>query len=447
MKGRKTHTLIQKMMAALIGGLVLGIVCLLLREHLIANGHEAVWTTINNIFFQDITAKAGLHAIGIFYIIGQLFMNGLQLAIVPLVFVSLALAMCSISDAGKLGRIAGRTLVTFFLFYAFGCAFAGSIAYGVRSMGLFNVTLPSKAAASAATVDPYNPLTTIINIVPNNIGSVTSVNTRVLAVVFVAVVLGLCINQLGEKADALKKVIENLNDAIQLYLTFLINKVGPIAIFCMITRTFAAYGVEYLKPALAYMVTAIIVLLIYVVIAYPTGIFLTTGLNPFKFIKKIFKVGVFGFSTNSSAATLPINTRTCEDELGCDPNVTSFVLPLGMTVNMNGTSMMHMVAVTFIATAAGIKVTPANLVVMALLAICAAAGTPAIPVAGTTMIFTVLSGLGFNSDLCMMGYALIVAINRPVEMTLLTLNVIGDATTNVIVCAKENRLNKDIYNS
>ncbi|MDD3229461.1 MAG: dicarboxylate/amino acid:cation symporter [Oscillospiraceae bacterium] len=446
MKEKKTHSLIQKMLAALIGGLFLGIACLFLREHLIAGGQENVWRIINNLLFQDITAKDGLHAIGIFYIIGKLFMNGLQLAIVPLVVVSLSLAMCSISDAGKLGRIAGKTLTSFFLFYAFGCAFAGSIAYFVRSLGLFSVTLPGEAATAVNTVDPYNPLVTIINALPNNIGSVTSVNTRVLAVVTVSVILGICINKLGEKATTLKKVIENLNDVIQMYLTFLINKVGPIAIFCMITRTFAAYGIEYLKPAITYVITTIIVLLVYVVIAYPLGVFLTTGLNPLTFLKKVAKVGVFGFSTNSSAATLPINTRTCEDELGCDPDVTSFVLPLGMTVNMNGTSMMHMVAVVYIATAAGLNITPATLVTMAILSICAAAGTPAIPVAGTTMIFTVLTGLGFNTELCMLGYALIVAINRPVEMTLLTLNVIGDAATNVIVCSKENRLNKEIFN-
>ncbi|HWR31231.1 MAG TPA: dicarboxylate/amino acid:cation symporter [Negativicutes bacterium] len=446
MDAKKTHSLIQKMLLALIGGLVLGIGSLLLREHLLASGQENIWRVINNLLFQDITAQAGLNAIGIFYIIGQLFMNGLQLAIIPLVIASISLAMCSISDAGKLGRIAGKTLLTFFVFYAFGCAFAGSIAYFVRSLGLFSVTLPGQAAAAVNTVDPYNPLTTLINAVPNNIGSVSSVNTRVLGVVTVAVILGICINKLGDKATTLKKVIENLNDVIQMYLSFLINKIGPVAIFCMITRTFAAYGIEYLKPALTYMVTTIIALFIYVVVAYPLGVFLATGLNPIKFLKKTAKVGVFGFSTNSSAATLPINTRTCEDELGCDPDITSFVMPLGMTINMNGTSMMHMVAVVFIATAAGLEITPATMITMALLSICAAAGTPAIPVAGTTMIFTVLSGLGFNTELCMLGYALIVAINRPVEMTLLTLNVIGDAATNVIVCSKENRLNKDIYN-
>lgn len=242
-------------------------------------------------------------------------------------------------------------------------------------------------------------------------------------------------------------MLESANEVIQMYLTFLINKVGPVAIFCLISRTFAIYGVEYLAPAAAYVVSAMLTLFLLVVILYPTGIYLATKMNPFKFLKKIAKVGVFGFSTNSSAACLPLNTRTCIDELGCSEEVTSFVLPTGMTINMNGTTVMHMFAVTFIATSAGIDVTPANLIVMAFLSICAAAGTPAIPIAGTTMIFTVLSGMGWTTEACLIGYALVVAINRPVEMALLPLNVIGDAATNVIVNAKEKELNKEIYNS
>ena len=117
MAEKKKNTFIRKMMAALIGGLVLGLACLFLREHLLATGQGAIWNTINNLLFQDITKKEGLHALGLFYIIGQVFMNGLQMAIVPLILTSLALAMCSISDADKLGRIAGRTIGTFFLFY------------------------------------------------------------------------------------------------------------------------------------------------------------------------------------------------------------------------------------------------------------------------------------------------------------------------------------------
>ena len=402
---------------------------------------------INKILFQDITAEDGVKAVGLFYIIGQLFMRGLQLAIVPLVLVSLSLAMCSISSSTKLGRIAGRTLIGFFLFYVCGAFLAGIVAYAVKSAGFFNVTLPSEAVTDAATLDAFNPLATIVNAVPSNIGAAFSSNNSILSVVVVAIIMGLCMNALGEKADPLKKVLEALNEIIQLYLTFLINKVGPLAIFCLISRTFAIYGTEYLAPAAAYIVAAMLTLFVLVVTLYPIGIWVTTRMNPIQFIKKIAKVGVFGFSTNSSAACLPLNTRTCIDELGCSEEITSFVLPTGMTINMNGTTVMHMFAATFIATSAGIDVTPANLVTIAFLSICAAMGCPAIPIAGTTLIVTILSGLGWTSDACMIAYALVVAINRPVEMALLPLNVIGDATVNVIVNAKEKELDKEKYNS
>ena len=436
-----------KMMIALVGGLLVGIAFLLLREQLISSGNEGAWTILNKILFQDITAEDGVSAIGLFYIIGQLFMRGLQLAIVPLVLVSLSLAMCSISSSTKLGRIAGRTLIGFFLFYVCGAFLAGIVAYAVKSAGFFNVTLPSEAVTDAATLDAFNPLATIVNAVPSNIAAAFSSNNSILAVVVVAIIIGLCMNALGEKADPLKKVLESVNEIIQLYLTFLINKVGPIAIFCLISRTFAIYGTEYLAPAAAYIVAAMVTLFVLVVTIYPIGIWVTTKMNPIKFIKKIAKVGVFGFSTNSSAACLPLNTRTCIDELGCSEEITSFVLPTGMTINMNGTTVMHMFAATFIATSAGIDVTPANLATIAFLSICAAMGCPAIPIAGTTLIVTILSGLGWTSDACMIAYALVVAINRPVEMALLPLNVIGDATVNVIVNAKEKELDKEKYNS
>ena len=440
-------SVVKKMMIALVGGLLVGIAFLLLREQLISSGNEGAWTILNKILFQDITAEDGVSAIGLFYIIGQLFMRGLQLAIVPLVLVSLSLAMCSISSSTKRGRIAGRTLIGFFLFYVCGAFLAGIVAYAVKSAGFFNVTLPSEAVTDAATLDAFNPLATIVNAVPSNIAAAFSSNNSILAVVVVAIIIGLCMNALGEKADPLKKVLESVNEIIQLYLTFLINKVGPIAIFCLISRTFAIYGTEYLAPAAAYIVAAMVTLFVLVVTIYPIGIWVTTKMNPIKFIKKIAKVGVFGFSTNSSAACLPLNTRTCIDELGCSEEITSFVLPTGMTINMNGTTVMHMFAATFIATSAGIDVTPANLATIAFLSICAAMGCPAIPIAGTTLIVTILSGLGWTSDACMIAYALVVAINRPVEMALLPLNVIGDATVNVIVNAKEKELDKEKYNS
>lgn len=444
---KQPMSVVKKMMIALAGGLAVGLTFLFVREQMIASGNEAVWQIINKLLFQDITVKDGVGAVGVFYIIGQIFMRGLQLAIVPLVLVSLSLAMCSISNSTKLGRIAGRSLGGFLGFYVCGAFLGCVVAYTVKTLGFFNVTLPSEAVIEAQTIDAFNPLAVVVNAVPSNITQAFSTNNSILAVVVVSIIIGLCLNQLGEKAAPLKSVLESANEVIQMYLTFLINKIGPVAIFCLISRTFAIYGVEYLAPAAAYVASAMITLLLLVVTLYPLGIWLTTRQNPVKFLKKIAKVGVFGFSTNSSAACLPLNTRTCVNELGCSDEITSFVLPTGMTINMNGTTVMHMFAVIFIATSAGINVTPANLVVMAFLSICAAAGTPAIPIAGTTMIFTVLSGMGWTSEACLIGYALVVAINRPVEMALLPLNVIGDAAVNVIVNAKEKELNQEVYNS
>ena len=440
-KEKKQNNIVRNMMIALVGGLVVGLGFMLLKQQM----SEGTWNVINALLFQDITADQGFHSIGLFYIIGQLFMRGLQMAIVPLVLVSLSLAMCSISSSSKLGRIAGRTLIGFFCFYVVGACIAGIVAFAMKSAGFFNVKLPAEAVTEAATLDQFNPLATIVTAVPSNIGTAFSSNNSILAVVVVAIVLGLCMNALGDKVDPLKKVLENFSDIINLYLTFLINKVGPVAIFCLISRTFAIYGAEYLAPAAAYIVGAMLTLFVLVVTIYPIGIGLTTGLSPMKFLKKIAKVGVFGFSTNSSAACLPLNTRTCLDELGCSQEITSFVLPTGMTINMNGTTVMHMFAVTFIATASGIDITPANLITVAFL--CAAMGCPAIPIAGTTLIVTILSGMGWTSDLCMIAYALVVAINRPVEMALLPLNVIGDATVNVIVNKKENELDVNKYNA
>lgn len=446
-ENKKQMSVVKKMMIALVGGLVVGLIFMFIRSSLLDSGNEATWNMINKILFQDITAEDGTGALGLLYIIGQLFMRGLQAAIVPLVLVSLSLAMCSISSSTKLGRIAGRTVLGFVCFYVVGAFCGGVVAYLMKSAGLFNVNLPAEAVTDAATIDAFNPLATIVTAVPSNITEVFSSNNSILAVVVVAIVIGLCLQALGEKGEPLKKVFESVSEVVNMYLTFLINKVGPVAIFCLVSRTFAIYGTEYLAPAAAYIVGAMITLFILVVTLYPIGIWLTTRLNPLKFLKKIAKVGVFGFSVNSSAATLPLNTRTNLDELGCSQEITSFVLPTGMTINMNGTTVMHMFAVTFIATSAGIDVTPANLVVVAFLSICAAMGCPAIPIAGTTLIVTILSGMGWTSDACMIAYALVVAINRPVEMALLPLNVIGDAATNVIVNAKEKELNKEVYNS
>lgn len=447
MKSQKQKSsIVKKMLIAVAAGFGVGVICLLIKAQLMGTDNEGVWKVVDAIFFQDITATTKIEGIGLFYIVGQLFMRGLQMMIVPLVLCSLSLALCSLADPKKLGRIAGKTFVCYLCFYIVAAGLAGTGAYFVKSMGWFNVNLPDQQAQDLVTMDGYNPLVTVVNAVPSNIINALSSNNAILSVVVVAIVLGLCMTAMGEKADPLKRVIETLNDVVQMTLNFIINKVAPVAIFCMIARAFAVYGVEYISPTLVWIATTIVVSLVLVVTIYPIGIFLTTRLNPFTFLKKSAKIGMFAAATNSSAATLPLNTKTCTEELGCSKDITSFVLPTGMTVNMNGTTAMHMIAITFIATAAGVEITPVTLMLTAFLSICTAIGTPAIPVAGTTMVYVVMMGLGLNSELCMIGYSLILAMNYLPGMAVITLNVIGDAATNVIVCSKEGKLNKEIYN-
>lgn len=445
-KKKKGNTIVKRMIISVIAGFVVGFIALFLREFLYSNGNEKIWGVIDAILFQDITATSGIEGIGLLYIVGQLFMKGLQMAIVPLVLTSLALAMCSLANPERLGKIAGKTFLTYICFYVVAAALAGVAAYFVKSMGWFDVNLPNEMATEAVTMEGYNPLVTVVNAIPSNIFSAFSSNNEIISVLVVAIILGLCMTFLGEKTEPLKKVLENLNDVIQLFLNFLIDKIGPVAIFCMITRTLAIYGVEYIRPTLVWIVTTIIVSLVLVSTIYPIGIFITTRLNPIIFFKKTLKIGLFAAATNSSAATLPLNTKTCIEELGCTKEISSFVLPTGMTINMNGTTSMHMIAITFIATAAGIDIKPSTLVLAAFLSICTAMGTPAIPVAGTTMVYVVMTGLGMNSELCMIGYSLVLAMNYLPGMAVITLNVIGDAATNVIVNFKEGVLNKEIYN-
>ena len=444
---KKKLSIVAKMMISIAAGFVLGLVCLLIKSQVAGTSGESVWKIIDAIFFQDITSTTSIEGIGLFYIVGQLFMHGLQMMIVPLVLCSLSLALCSLADPKKLGKIAGKTFVSYLCFYVVAATLAGAAAYFVQSMGWFDVNLPAQNAQELVTMDGYNPLVTIVNAVPSNIFSAFSSNSAILSVVVVAIILGLGMTAFGEKAEPLKKVIVSLNDIIQWALNFLINKIAPVAIFCMITRAFAVYGVEYISPTLVWIATTIIVSLVLVVTIYPIGIFLTTRLNPFVFLKKSVKIGLFAAATNSSAATLPINTKTCIEELGCSKEISSFVLPTGMTINMNGTTAMHMIAITFIGAASGMPVTPSTLVLTAFLSICTAVGTPAIPVAGTTMVYVVMMGIGFNTELCMIAYSLILAMNYLPGMAVITLNVIGDAATNVIVNHKEGSLNKDIYYS
>ncbi|WP_294377398.1 dicarboxylate/amino acid:cation symporter [uncultured Clostridium sp.] len=433
-----------KMAVSLALGLIAGIGFIFLRESIGAD--SSLWITLNNILFQDISAEGATNSIGIFYILGQLFIKALQLVIVPMVFTSIALAMCKISDTKKLGRISYKTILGFLSTSVFALLLAGVIGFIIKNLGLFTANVENVSAQSG-NASSSNPLMVIVNAVPSNIAQAFSSNGSVLAIVFTAVVTGLCINALGDKIKMLKDLLEDINSIITVFLSYVITKFGPIAIFVLITRTFAIYGIENLKPALVYVITTVVALLLFLVFGYSIFISIGAKLNPIKFVKKISKVALFGFSTSSSAATLPLNTKTVTEELGVSEDVASFILPLGMTINMNGTAIMQVIAAIFIATSAGYDVTVFNVVVIGLLALIASIGTPAAPGAGAIILFTVLTGMGYNNDTAILAYSLILAINRPVEMLVTSLNVVGDAAACIVVAKSEGMLDEDIYNN
>ncbi len=436
--------LAKKMGISLVCGLVVGLSLLFLRESLLGSGQTDVWKTINDLLFQDITAQGAGSALGIFYLIGQLFIRSLQLIIVPMVFTSITLAIGQISDTRTLGRISAKTLIWFLICSFFALLLACAVGGALFNTGLFSSHIEGLTGNAGST--GANPMNVILNMVPSNIATAFGSNTAVLAIVFLAVSLGLAMNQLGEeRTSTLRKLIQEVNNVVVVFLNYVVNKFGPVAIFMLLVRTFATYGVDYLRPAVAYVITAVILLLLYLVVGYPLIVAAAIRKNPVTFLKKISNVAVFGFSTSSSAAALPLNYKTCTEELGVDETIASFVLPLGMTINMNGTAIMQVIATVFIAGCAGYSLSTPQLIVIALLALIASAGTPAAPGAGAIVLFTILSGVGFVNEGALLAYSLILAINRPIEMLVTALNVVGDAVTSICVAKSEGLLDEAAY--
>lgn len=441
-KTNETNKLALQMLVAMISGIVAGLLFMLLRENVGAD--SSTWATINKLLFQDITAAGGESAIGLFYIGGQLFIRALQLIIVPMVFSSVVMAISEINEASTLGRVSAKTIGWFMLTTCIALVFSGLIALGCFKAGLFNIHIEGITGSAGSTGS--NPLQVILNIIPSNIGSAFSVNNAVLGVVFIAVVVGLSLNKLGYgKESAIYRLCDEISKIIVIFLNFTVKKFGPAAIFMLLCRTFATYGIDYLKPAVNYFVLCTVLLLAYLFIGYPLFLAMKCKLNPFIFIKKIFKVIVFGFSTSSSAATLPLNLDTNTKELGVDHQIASFVLPLGMTINMDGTAIMQVVATLFIAGCGGYDVSLFQLVIIMVLALIASMGTPAAPGAGAVILFTILSGVGFTGEQALIAYSLILAINRPIEMLVTALNCVGDSVACIAVAKSEGKFDSETY--
>ena len=261
-------------------------------------------------------------------------------------------------------------------------------------------------------------------------------------IIFFALVLGFILGRLGKKVATVNRFFTQFN-AVMMHMIGLILKVAPIGIFCLIARTFANLGLTGILPMIKFIGTVYLGLLVQLLVVYMLLLFLFTRLNPLQFLRKMLPVMLFAFSTSSSNATIPLNMETLEKKIGVDPKVASFTIPLGATINMDGTAIMQGAAVIFIAQAFGIDLSVTALLTVVLTAVTASIGTAGVPGVGTIMLAMVFESVGLPAE----GVAMIMGIDRLLDMGRTAINVTGDAAVTTCMAKLSGMLDKDVFNN
>jgi len=385
---------------------------------------------------------------------GKIFINLLKLIAVPLVLSSLITGVASLSDLKKLSRIGGKTITIYIVTTAI------SVTIGLVSVNLLKPgdTLPEdmkvklqetyKSAASgkleaADQIKERRPLQPIVDMVPSNFFSSASNNRNMLQVVFVALIIGIALIQIPKnKARPVLDFMEGINDLV-IKLVDNIMLMAPIGVFALIADTITSIAGDNLNNVLEllsalgfYMLVVIIGLTIQMVFTYTAVLKIFSNMSLKKFYQGIAPAQLLAFSTSSSAATLPVTMERCEDELGVSEEVSSFVLPLGATINMDGTALYQAVAAVFIAQTLGMDLTLGAQLTIVLTAVLASIGTAAVPGAGIIMLIIILEAIGVPSA----GIALILGVDRILDMMRTVTNVTGDASVAVAVASSEGQI-------
>ena len=385
---------------------------------------------------------------------GIIFINLLKLIAVPLVLSSLITGVASLSDLKKLSRIGGKTIAIYVgtttVAVTIGLVSVNIIQPGRKVPDQMKAELQEtyeKDAAlksgSAQNIKTRGPLQPIVDMVPSNFFSSASSNRNMLQVVFVALFLGIGLIQIPkDKGKPVLDFFEGLNEVV-IKLVDLIMLMAPIGVFALIAQTMnkvvgddLSQVMELLSALGYYMLAVIIGLIAHGAITY-TGLLITITKMPLNlFYKGIAPAQLLAFSTSSSGATLPVTMECCEDELGVSEEVSSFVLPLGATVNMDGTALYQAVAAVFIAQTLGMNLDLSSQLTIILTAVLASIGTAAVPGAGIIMLVIILEAVGVPSA----GIALILGVDRILDMMRTVINITGDASVAVIVASSEDQL-------
>ncbi|MCL1105362.1 dicarboxylate/amino acid:cation symporter [Shewanella algicola] len=385
----------------------------------------------DNQFIQEYITDGFLH------VIGTIFISSLKMLVVPLVFISLVCGTSSLSDPSKLGRLGGKTIS----FYLFTTAIALTVAIlaaviihpGNASLAGNALEYSVKDAPSLSEV--------LINIVPTNPMQAMS-EGNMLQIILFAVIFGFAISHIGERGTRVASFFNDLNEVIMRVVT-LIMQLAPYGVFALMAKLSLTLGLETFGSVVKYFFLVVAVLLIQGLVVYPTLLKLFSGLSPLMFLRKIRDVQLFAFSTASSNATLPVTIETCEHRMGVDNKIASFTLPLGATLNMDGTAIMQGVATVFIAQVFGIELSIMDYATVVVTATLASIGTAGVPGVGLIMLAMVLNQVGLPVE----GIALIIGVDRMLDMIRTAVNVTGDAVGTVIIAKSEGEFNQDTFNN
>lgn len=376
---------------------------------------------------------------GIFYVFGQGFIRLMQMLVVPLVFCSLVCGSMAIGDTKKLGKVGVKTMGFYLLTTAIAVSVAIFIAFCINpGVGLNMGTMET---AEAVSVEKTSFAETLLNIIPTNPIAALA-NGEMLPLILFALIIGVILAHRGERADTVANFFSQFND-IMMDMTTGVMKLAPIGVFCLIARTFAGLGLDAFLPLLKYMGAVLLALAVQCLVVYQVFLKAFTGLSPIKFLKKFAPVMAFAFSTATSTATIPLSIDTLHRKMGVSKKISSFTIPLGATINMDGTAIMQGVAVVFAAQAFHIDLTMADFLTVIATATLASIGTAGVPSVGLITLSMVFNSVGLPVE----AIGLIMGIDRILDMTRTAVNITGDAVCTAIVAKQDGALDRTKFDS
>ncbi len=383
-------------------------------------------------FFADLVWLEQIVVNGLFKVVGAWFLQGLQMLVLPLVTFSLLSGVIGVGDVTALGRVGLKTLAWYLLTTAIAISLALTLAWLIDPGRAFEMTGVSADFQAAAAP----PLTRVlIDLVPSNPVKAFA-DGNMLQIILFVMVFGLAVVLAGNAGRAIAKTCDTLNQ-VMMRMVGLVMATAPFGVFCLIARTFAEQGFGLLLPMLDYIAVVVLALVVHVSITF--SLLLTTvRLNPLTFFQKMRAAQLFAFSTASSNATIPVNLNTAEHRLGVDNRIAAFTIPLGATINMDGTAIMQGAATVFIANVYGIDLSLADYLTVIAMAVLASIGTAGVPGVGLIMLAMVFAQV----NLPVAGIGLVLGVDRLLDMLRTVVNITGDAVVTCLVAISENNLDR-----